>query len=159
MKVKYRKTLPLATMDRATDGSAGFDLTVCKIVVEGSMTVVDFGITIEIPKGHMGLLVERSSTAKRYNLSLANKIGIIDSDYRGPVKGQFEHKLTHVSRNLALGDKIAQLVIVPITKVELVEDYKNTEKPSILKSPKKKSGRGVGGFGSTDEEEFNKNHE
>jgi len=91
---------------------------------------------VEIPKGYMGLLVPRSSMSKT-PLRCANSVGIIDADYRGELSIAYEN----VSCNdytIFRGDRIAQLIIVPVVMVDVVEvdELSKTE-------------RGVGGYGST----------
>ena len=138
----------------ATPGSAGMDLTAVSMHydVYGNAWY-HFGIAIEIPQGYVGLLFPRSSCANR-PLSMANCVGVIDSDYRGEVTAKFKPTLLfgpqllgHLwallrgrepSRTYQVGERIAQLVIVPCPQVSV------TEKLEL--SP---TSRGEGGYGST----------
>ena len=140
LPVKFKKLHPDAvTPTRATDGSAGWDLTMCDYTPCGEASAYHTGIAVEIPKGYLGLLCARSSCVK-YNHILANCVGIIDSDYRGELILKFY--ILRNGRTEAIcykkGDRIGQLVIVPCPAVELIEvdELSQTE-------------RGTGGFGST----------
>lgn len=119
----------------ATDGSAGLDLFVNSINGDNIGT----GVHVEIPHGHVGLLMPRSSWGVK-GFKLANTVGVIDSDYRGEIKmirDFHPHKGHLVIRE---GDKIGQLVVVPcLTKTHqcaALTDLTSTN-------------RGEGGFGST----------
>ena len=139
LQIKFKKLHPAAvTPTRATDGSAGWDLTASEWACvncgfdNNLYAMYHTGIAVEIPAGYMGLLFPRSSCFKR-GLSLANSVGVIDSDYRGEIC--FIYKGCGMYQK---GDRIGQLVIVPCPDVELVEveELSQTE-------------RGQGGFGST----------
>lgn len=125
--------------NRATDGSAGYDLTVDTVTYHPDLAVVTygFGFAIEIPKGYVGLLLPRSSVYKTGQL-LSNCCGVIDSDYRGEVKAVFNHFDSIKEDRYKVGERAAQLLIVPIITPELVavEQLSETE-------------RGKGGYGST----------
>nr|DAP41479.1 MAG TPA: dUTPase [Caudoviricetes sp.] len=101
-----------------------------------SQKKIPLGVAVEIPKGCMGLLVPRSSMSKT-PLRCANSVGIIDADYRGELSIAYEN----VSCNdytIFRGDRIAQLIILPIVMADVVEvdELSETE-------------RGAGGYGST----------
>lgn len=120
----------------ATDGSAGFDLTAVRHeFIEGGMGKFYFGLAFEIPAGFVGLIFPRSSIVSTCQ-RLANAVGVIDSDYRGEVSITFDYVFN--GRQYSVGERIAQMVIVPVQKVEfeLVDELSETE-------------RGVGGHGST----------
>jgi len=143
MKIKFKKLHPAAVMPkRATDGAAGFDLTAVSVVKHLSMEcnngliVYDTGIAIEIPAGHVGLLFQRSSVHKT-GLSLCNAVGVIDSDFRGSISFVFRVGYVGCS-HYEVGDRIGQIVFVPIPAVELVESDELSE-----------TARGAGGYGST----------
>ena len=87
-----------------------------------------------IPTGYVGLLFPRSSVTKT-DLRLANCVGVIDSDYRGPIKVVFDRK---GKRSYNVGDRVAQLVIVPAPHLDIIEvdELDDTD-------------RGINGFGST----------
>ena len=103
----------------------------------GERRLVPTGLALEIPHGHEGQVRPRSGLAVRHGISLVNAPGTIDSDYRGEVQVILVN-LGQAPVSFARGDRIAQLVIAPVTRatVELVEDLTAT-------------GRGAGGFGST----------
>lgn len=126
----------------ATDGSAGLDLPAClelpQVVAPGARVKIPTGIAIEIPHRHIvGLVFPRSGLATKHGISLANAVGVIDSDYKGEIivavhnQGESEYVIKP-------GERIAQLVFVPVFKAELEETRELKE-----------TGRGAGGFGST----------
>ena len=90
---------------------------------------------MEIPPGHVGLVFPRSSCYK-HGMLLSNCVGVIDSDYRGEVTAVFLG--THDDVSYEIGDRIAQLVIMPIPAVKFVEAEELSE-----------TQRGTGGYGST----------
>ncbi len=125
----------------STKGSAGFDIAAYEDTFVYSMdtgidTRIRTGLYLEIPVGYVGLLVERSSLHTK-GLTLANNIGIIDSDYRGEVQVAVTN-LTKVTIKVEQGQRIAQLVIVPVPEIKLINVDDLNE-----------SIRGCGGFGST----------
>lgn len=141
-KLSERAILPVY----ATPGAACFDLHAClpdnvamhrPARARDASIVVPTGLAFEVPEGHVMLVYSRSGQAFKENTRLANCVGVIDSDYRGEVKV----KLTR-DDGLGLyyvhGARIAQAMIVPIPRVELIEvdELGDTE-------------RGTGGFGST----------
>lgn len=126
----------------ATKGSSGLDLYAsiddALILMPGHRLTVPTGIIVEIPDGYEGQIRPRSGLAVKHGISVLNTPGTIDSDYRGEIKVILIN-LGKEKFVVKRGDRIAQLVIVPVVKVELeeVEDVDfNTE-------------RGIGGFGST----------
>lgn len=140
MIVKFKKLHPDAVIPtRGTDSSAGLDITAIYVIQTPEYIEYKTGLAFEIPEGHVGLIFPRSSISKK-SLSLANAVGVIDSDYRGEIS--FRFKVTSANATDAnlyqIGDRIGQLVIMPYPKVELQEVQKlNTTE------------RGSGGFGST----------
>lgn len=137
LKIKFKKLNPNAVIPKqGTAGAAGFDLTAVSIEKNEKMLKYDTGIAVEIPPGYVGLLFPRSSVCKT-GLSLANSVGVIDSDFRGSISFVF-YKNTQCIVPYWPGDRIGQLVIVPIPEVEYVEvdELSETE-------------RGAGGYGST----------
>ena len=145
-EVRFSKTNDEAhPPTKATDGSAGLDLyaaTPAIIPYSKGVTYLSVGVSMEIPKGYAGIIVPRSSLHKR-GLELANTIGVIDSDYRGDIKLpltaiQREHTWDTGDIFVEQGDRLAQLLIISVLDVTLVESatLSNTE-------------RGHGGFGST----------
>ena len=135
-----RLTHPHAELPtRAHPTDAGLDLAACETthIAPGVVTLVPTGIAVAIPEGHVGLLAARSSLAVQKSMTLANGVGIIDSDYRGEIKVPLI-PLDGCHNLIQAGQKIAQLIILPIAlpAVEVV---------SVLPE----SARGLGGFGST----------
>lgn len=125
----------------ATEGSAGIDLFCSRIDSldkTKSCMVIATGVAVEIPKQHVGLLLLRSSLGKK-GLSLANNVGVIDSDYRGELLLNVKYIEDDIYAP-RVAERIAQLVIVPHPAYSVVftEELSGTE-------------RGTGGFGSTGE--------
>ncbi len=125
---------------KGTKGSAGLDLAASEDTYIYNNGVKDAirvrtGVHVEIPVGYVGLLIERSSLHAK-GVSLANNIGVIDSDYRGEIQvALFAHdKMIKIKK----GDRIAQLLLIAIPDVKLVTVSKLNE-----------TKRGTGGFGST----------
>lgn len=137
LQIKFKNTHPFAVIpSRKTTGAAGFDLTAVSLEVTEMTLKYDTGIAVEIPAGYVGLVFPRSSVCKT-GLSLANSVGVIDSDYRGSISFVFYKPMPCIVPYLP-GDRIGQLVIVPIPEVEFVEEEELSE-----------TERGEGGYGST----------
>lgn len=124
-----------------TEYSAGADLyalldTPVEIAPHTTL-LVSTGLALEIPEGYCGLIFARSGMAVKRGLAPANKVGVIDADYRGEVKVAL-HNHKDTPETVEPGERIAQLAIVPFLKAEfeLAEELSDTV-------------RGVGGFGST----------
>ncbi len=142
MKLKIKKLDERATIPTyGTEFSAGADLynlKDCDITVEPHKTVlVKTGIALEIPEGYCGLIFARSGLATKRGLAPANKVGVIDADYRGEIMVSL-HNHTDLPASVEGGERIAQLAIVPFLKAEFEETDELSE-----------TVRGVGGFGST----------
>lgn len=107
---------------RAHEGDAGLDLCSMRDAyfgpcdTEAGCVTVGTGVSVEIPEGYVGLLVPRSSLAKRH-VTLENSIGIIDSGYRGEIHLQL-HNLMQRPICIPSGERICQLVIVPFASCE-----------------------------------------
>ena len=138
-RLRGARDLPLPS--RATSGSAGFDL---HAAVSGELSIapnervlVPTGLAIAVPEGHEAQVRPRSGLALRHGIVLPNAPGTIDSDYRGEIQVIVLNTGTRPFR-IRRGDRIAQLVIAPVTRAEWreVEDLEETE-------------RGAGGFGHT----------
>lgn len=137
MQVKVKRVSDNATLPTKREGDAGFDLVaVSERLDPGGFTEFGTGLSFEIPEGYVGLVFPRSSVSK-INMSLSNAVGVIDSSYRGEVTARFKPSTTGKGKYV-IGDRICQLVILPLPDVELVEsdDLSITE-------------RGSGGYGST----------
>ena len=140
MKVKIIKLREDARVPvYATEGSAGADLySPDKYVIKQGETVfVKTGLALEIPDGYVGLICARSGMASKKGLAPANKVGVIDSDYRGEITvALFNHSSD--TREIDGGERIAQIIITPYLKAEFEQSYGLSE-----------TKRGEGSFGST----------
>ncbi|MEX2107303.1 MAG: dUTP diphosphatase [Solirubrobacterales bacterium] len=125
---------------RAHEGDAGLDLYAHEAahLGPGERWSIGTGIAVEIPDGHAGLVLPRSGLARDHGIALVNSPGLIDSGYRGEVRVLLLNTDPAETFRIAPGDRIAQLVVVPIASVEPVEVDGLTE-----------SARGDGGFGSS----------
>ena len=121
--------------------SAGADLYACidePITIEAGKTVlVHTGIAMEIPVGYVGLVFARSGLASKKGLAPANKVGVIDADYRGEIMVAL-HNHSDEARTIEAGERVAQIALLPVLAAdfEVVDDLTDTA-------------RGAGGFGST----------
>lgn len=142
MKVKIKKLNENAVIPKyATENSAGADLYSCvqnDIIIQPNETVfIPTGVSLEIPTGYAGFIYARSGLASRQGLAPANKVGVIDSDYRGEIIVAL-HNQSSIPQTVTDKMRIAQLVITPFVQAQFdeVETLDDTH-------------RGVGGFGST----------
>ena len=142
MNLKYKKLTPESvTPSYMKDGDAGLDLTATTIVKNTLFEVwYNTDIAIEIPKGHFGMLVPRSSITNDASLMMSNSLGIIDAGFRGGIQVRFNRTLKGIlsRKQYKEGDRIAQLIILPFKTAELTS--------SLFLS---KTNRGTGGYGST----------
>lgn len=124
---------------QALEGSAGYDLcSVSYITVEpGRSETINTGLAVEIPSGFVGLIFSRSGHGFKHGVTLANSVGVLDSDYRGPVKIKLRNDGDQ-NFDVEPKHKVCQLVIVPF--LSLTPEWVD-ELPDSL--------RGEGGFGST----------
>ncbi len=124
----------------AHDGDAGMDLYAAEscVLAPFQRTLVPTGIAVAIPEGHAGFVQPRSGLAIKRGLSLVNTPGLIDSHYRGEIKVIAINLDPAVPIEIARGEKIAQLVIQRVERVDLV--------PVVELDT---TARGEGGFGST----------
>ncbi len=141
-------TVPIKKLDAAatipTYGSqyaAGADLYACLkepvTIAPGETYLVHTGIALEVPEGYAGLIYARSGLASKKGLAPANKVGVVDADYRGEVMvALHNHSLT--AATIEPGERIAQMVITPFITAAFVETDELNE-----------TVRGAGGFGST----------
>lgn len=135
--IKFKALHPNAVLpSRVHIFDAGLDLTAVSMTESDLFIEYDTGIAVAIPEGYVGLVVPRSSVTKT-GMMLGNSVGIIDSQYTGPIKIRYK-VLDDDSRPYSPGDRIAQLVVVPI----LLDDGMFVDELPV-------SLRGSGGFGST----------
>jgi dUTP pyrophosphatase len=130
--------------ERAHESDAGFDLYALKKSFADKHGYMEFdtGVSVEIPEGHVGYVFPRSSISN-YNLALTNSVGVVDSGYRGSIKFRFKRS-TIGNSYYDVGDKIGQLIIMPIPQVsyKVVDSLEDSD-------------RSDKGFGSTDKGEAN----
>jgi dUTP pyrophosphatase len=136
VRLREEATLP----EQAYAGDAGFDLSTCERIVlgPGERAVVPTGLAVAIPEGYAGFVQPRSGLAARHGIAVVNSPGLIDSGYRGEIRIVLlntDRERTFVAEP---GDRVAQLVVLPVPGLELVE---LDELPA--------SERGVRGFGSS----------
>ena len=143
MKVNFKKLNENAIVPTyGSEFAAGADLYACTngetVTFAPSETkLIKTGIAMEIPEGYAGLIYARSGIANKRGLAPSNKVGVVDSDYRGEIMVSLHnHSLTEQS--ITDGERIAQMVIAPFLKVEYTEVEELTD-----------TARGEGGFGST----------
>jgi len=136
MRIRIKKMHPDAVVPRyAYFGDAAVDVFAIKTWEDKRGNVCyGTGLAMEIPQGHVGLLFPRSSISKT-DLRLSNAVGVIDAGYRGEIIVKFDK---HGDRKYSVGDRVAQLMLVPIPSVQFVE---------VINLPD--SDRGTGGFGSS----------
>ena len=139
MQVKIKKLNPNVLIPSyAKSGDAGMDLIATSIIGEEVFQITyGTGIALEIPNGFVGLVFPRSSIRKT-DVSLTNSVGVIDSGYRGELQATFRKHKGVASTKYEVGDRIAQIMIIPHPTIEFqeVDELTNTE-------------RGEDGFGST----------
>lgn len=130
--------LPLPSY--AHEGDAGLDLYSAEdaTLAPFERRLIATGVAVSIPEGYAGFVQPRSGLAIKQGLSLVNTPGLIDSHYRGEIKAIAINLDSQNQIEIRRGDKIAQLVIQPVARVELVEVVELDE-----------TVRGEGGFGST----------
>lgn len=142
MKINVKKLNEKAIMPTyGSEYAAGADLYAC---IESEVTVAPHttvmlptGIALELPVGYAGFIYARSGLASKRNLAPANKVGVVDCDYRGEVKVAL-HNHGENAQTVAVGERIAQIVVAPYITAEFVEAEELSD-----------TVRGAGGFGST----------
>ncbi|HMU26698.1 MAG TPA: dUTP diphosphatase [Solirubrobacterales bacterium] len=141
MELKVQLLNDSATLPtRAHEGDAGLDLYASEPahIGPGERWQVATGIAVEIPEGHAGMVLPRSGLARRHGISLVNAPGLVDAGYRGEVKVLLLNNDPAEVFRINPGDRIAQMVVIPLAAVEPVatDSLSETE-------------RGEGGFGSS----------
>lgn len=146
MKLKIKPISPMIGREipipyYATKGAAALDLHACiekpVTIPAGEQALIPTGLAVAILENHVGIVAVRSSMGIKRGVTLSNGIGVIDSDYRGPLHVGL-HNLNKDPYTVEPGDRIAQLMIVPVSRqeIEVVDELPETE-------------RGERGFGST----------
>lgn len=141
-KVKVKKLDERAVLPvYGSEAAAGADLYA---VTDGDVTflpgetkMIHTGLALEVPEGYAGLIYARSGLATKRGLAPANKVGVVDSDYRGEVMVAL-HNHSGKEQTIGAGERIAQLVITPFLKASFYEADELSD-----------TARGAGGFGST----------
>ena len=140
MKVNVKKLNENARLPvYGSEYAAGADLYACEgVEIEGGKTAfVHTGIAVELPAGTVGLVYARSGLACKQDLAPANKVGVIDADYRGEIMVAL-HNHGSETRKIEAGDRIAQFVVAPYYTADFCEAETLSD-----------TARGGGGFGST----------
>lgn len=136
VRLREEATIPA----RAYAGDAGLDLATCEPfeLPPGERAVVPTGLAVAIPEGYAGFVQPRSGLAARHGIALVNSPGLIDSGYRGEIRVVLLNTDPERAFVADTGERIAQLVVLPVPEMELVE---------VEDLPA--SRRGVRGFGSS----------
>lgn len=142
MKIEIKKLRENAVIPRyGTSYSAGADLYAAlektAAIAPSETRLIPTGLAVAIPEGYAGLIYARSGLASKEGLAPANKVGVVDADYRGEVMVALHNHSTEV-RYVECGERIAQLVIAPVYQADFCEVDELS-----------KTARGDGGFGST----------
>ena len=142
MKVNIKKLNENAVIPTyGSEYSAGADLYACIdsdiTILPGETKLIKTGLAIEVPVGYGAFIYARSGLASKRGLAPANKVGVVDADYRGEVMVAL-HNHSNEEQTIGAGERIAQMVIAPFLKAEfdVVDELSDTA-------------RGAGGFGST----------
>ncbi|PTL73840.1 dUTP diphosphatase [Rathayibacter caricis DSM 15933] len=124
----------------AHPGDAGADLRASEdvVVAPGRRASVGTGVSIALPDGHVGFVVPRSGLAFKHGITIVNAPGTIDAGYRGEIRVALLNTDAEQAYRVSAGDRIAQLVIVPVVRARFTPV---DELPDSV--------RGLGGFGST----------
>ena len=139
MEIKIQKLHPEAALPRyGSAEAAGADLCALEAlrIPPGATVLARTGLAMEIPAGYGGFIFARSGLATKRGLAPANKVGVIDSDYRGEVLVSLYNQSGDVQQ-IEKGERIAQLVLLPCPQAVFTE------------SALSETERGEGGFGST----------
>jgi dUTP pyrophosphatase len=136
-KLDERAVLPVYGSEYAAGADLYAVLDEAVIIMPAETKLIRTGLSMEIPIGYAGLIYARSGLAAKRGLAPANKVGVVDADYRGEVMVAL-HNHSNVEQKISAGERIAQLVVAPFLKAcfEEAEELSDTV-------------RGVGGFGST----------
>lgn len=142
MKINVKKVRESAKLPTyGSQYAAGADLYACTEseieIAPHSTAMIPTGIALELPVGYAGFIYARSGLASKRGLAPANKVGVVDCDYRGEVIVAL-HNHGESAQKIAAGERVAQLVVAPYITADFeeVDELSSTE-------------RGAGGFGST----------
>lgn len=142
MKVNIKKLNENAIIPTyGSEFAAGADLYACiddeVTILPNETKLIKTGLAIEVPQGYGAFIYARSGLASKRGLAPANKVGVVDADYRGEVMVAL-HNHSSETQTVGVGERIAQMVIAPFLKADftVVEELSDTQ-------------RGAGGFGST----------
>ncbi|MGL4256055.1 MAG: dUTP diphosphatase [Microbacterium sp.] len=124
----------------AHPGDAGADLIAAEAVrlEPGARAMVGTGVRIALPDGHVAFVVPRSGLAAKHGITVVNAPGTVDAGYRGEIKVILLNTDSDAAHDIAVGDRIAQLIVMPVPRVRFIPVEALPE-----------SVRGEGGFGST----------
>ncbi len=124
----------------AQPGDAGADLVAAESVrlEPGARALVGTGVRIALPEGYAAFVVPRSGLAAKHGISIVNSPGTVDAGYRGEIKVSLLNTDTEHAYDVAVGDRIAQLIVMPVSRARFIPVDALPE-----------SLRGEGGFGST----------
>ena len=141
-KMKIKKLNDRAIIPTyGTEFAAGADLYSCEEneikIAAGETRIIHTGIAMEIPQGYVGLIYARSGLSTKRGLAPANKVGVIDADYRGEIMVALYNQ-SGAEQTVGIGERVAQIVFTryDMAEFEVVDELDSTE-------------RGEGGFGST----------
>ena len=141
-KMKIKKLNERAIIPTyGTEFAAGADLYSCEEneikIAAGETRIIHTGIAMEIPQGYVGLIYARSGLSTKRGLAPANKVGVIDADYRGEIMVALYNQ-SGAEQTVGIGERVAQIVFTryDMAEFEVVDELDSTE-------------RGEGGFGST----------
>ena len=142
MRIEIKKLREGAVIPtRGSAAAAGYDLRACTgapmVIAPGETAMVGTGLSIAVPEGYFGAVFARSGLACKQGVRPANCVGVCDSDYRGDYMVAL-HNASRVPCEIAPGDRIAQLVVMPFLELEFEEKDELSD-----------TARGAGGFGST----------
>ena len=142
MKINIKKLNEKATLPTyGSEFAAGCDLYACidteTTILPGETALIKTGLAIELPIGYASFIYARSGLASKKGLAPANKVGVIDCDYRGEIMVAL-HNHSTIPQSILPNERIAQMVIAPYITAEFnqVDELSSTQ-------------RGEGGFGST----------
>lgn len=140
MELKFKRMHDNAVLPvKGREGDAAFDLVATEEVVdlENRNLTYKLGWAVEIPTGYVGLLAARSSVTNK-DIILGNSVGIIDENYRGELMVKFKSTIPRGARKYDVGERVAQLMVVPVLNLQPIEVPELSE-----------SNRGEGSFGSS----------